>query len=109
MNRIDVPSDRKLQGKILDAQHEQQSKKISRGVMGWLLGIGDEKPGNLVGFSIIVACLMIVALGMLPFPPDVPRRELIMLIAAIIPGALGYYFGFLTGGKVGKDGFRDLQ
>jgi hypothetical protein len=100
MNRVeDFSHDRRLQGKILDAEHEQATKRLERGAMGWLLGGGKEKPGNVVGFAIIVACAMMLAIGMLNFHPDVPRKELIMLIASIIPGAIGYYFGYLAGTK----------
>jgi hypothetical protein len=54
MNNPQFSQDRKIQGKILDAKHDQESKKLSRGIMGWILGIGDEKPGNLVAFAIVV-------------------------------------------------------
>lgn len=83
--------------KVIDAQ--LKSQRIARGAMGWFLGVGGEKPGNLVAFAIITACVMVVLIGLLPFHADVPRRELIMLIATIIPGALGYYFGYLTGSR----------
>ena len=96
MNKIEVKG-RVLQEKVLDAQVAHTTKRIERGAMGWLLGIGEEKPGNLVGFAILVACAMVLLIGSVPMHADVPRRELVMLIAAIIPGALGYYFGFLTG------------
>jgi hypothetical protein len=100
MNRVeDFSHDRKLQGKVLDAEHEQATKRLERGAMGWLLGIGKEKPGNVVGFAIIISCLMVIAIGLLPFHGDVPRKELVMLIATIIPAAIGYYFGYLAGTK----------
>jgi len=102
MSKIDVGNDARLKGKLIDAQSQHTARRIERGVMGWLLGLGNEKPGNVTGFSILVACGMIIALGLINFGPDVPRRELIMLIAGIIPGALGYYFGYLTG-KGGAD------
>jgi hypothetical protein len=98
MSRLsDFPNDPRLQGKILDAKHAHTSQRIARGVMGLVLGVGKEKPGNVTGFAIIVACTMILALGFLNLHQDVPKRELIMLIAGVIPGALGYYFGYLTG------------
>lgn len=100
-NRVQLPEDPKLAGKILDAQHAQAAQRIQRGAVGWLLGSGKEKPGNVAGLAILLACLMIILLAKLDMAADVPRKELIMLIAGIIPGALGYYFGFLTGAKSG--------
>jgi hypothetical protein len=99
VSKIDVGNDSRLKGKLIDAETQHAARRIERGAMGWLLGLGDEKPGNVAGFAILIACLMIIALGLINFGPDVPRRELIMLIAGIIPGSLGYYFGFLTGKK----------
>lgn len=99
-NRVILPPDNpKLHGKVIDTQHEQAIKRIERGAMGWLCGAGKEKPGNVTALAILLACAMIIILSELNVPPDVPRKELIMLIAGIIPGALGYYFGFLTGSK----------
>lgn len=98
-NRVQLPDDPKLAGKILDAEHAQASKRIERGAVGWLFGSGKEKPGNVAGLAILLACIMIILLAELNMATDVPRKELIMLIAGIIPGALGYYFGFLGGSK----------
>lgn len=96
---LNLPKNPDLAGKILDAEHAQKSQKIARGLMGWLLGSGKEKPGNVAALAIMLACAMIILLALIDVKPDVPRKELIMLIAGIIPGALGYYFGFLTGSK----------
>lgn len=102
-NQAQLPNDPKLASKVLDAKHANTAKRIERGAMGVVLGAGKEKPGNVVGFAIIIACVMILVLAKLDFPPDVPRKELIMLIAGIIPGSLGYYFGYLTGANENKE------
>jgi len=103
MTKLDVSDDPRLKGKIIDAEHQRTAKRIERGAMGWLLGLGPEKPGNLVAFAIVVACLMILAIGLCNFHESVPRRELIMLFASMIPGAMGYYFGYLTGSAKKSD------
>lgn len=61
--------------------------------MGILFGHSNEKPGNIAGFAIIVACVMIGIIGWLPASPDFPKRELLMLFAGVVPGALGFVFG----------------
>lgn len=100
MNKLELPKNLALRGKVIDAQIEHESRRLDRGIMGAILGSGSDKPGNLAGFVIIISCLMILALAWLATPDSVPWRELIMIFASAIPTALGYFFGFLTGTKV---------
>lgn len=68
--------------------------------MGYLFGNSANQPGNVAGFAIIIACVMVAVLLFAPTSPDVPKRELLTLFASIVPGALGYYFG----SRGGRDG-----
>lgn len=88
--------------KAPDPQIQLQYKKIEGGWMGRLLGLGQAQPANIAGFSIVIASIMIIVIGLVPFYDDVPRRELIMLIASIIPASLGYYFGSISQTKAGR-------
>jgi hypothetical protein len=100
LNRLELPKNLALRGKVIDAQIEHESRRLERGIMGAILGSGPDKPGNLAGFAIVVSCFMILALAWFAKPDTVPWRELIMIFGTAIPTALGYFFGYLTGTKV---------
>ena len=99
MNKIgfDIGDDRKLKGKILDAQHIQEAKKIERGVMGWLLGIGTEKPGNVAGFAVVASFILFGAVLLFAIDtPSLSKKDALLIVAGFISLGLGFLFGRAT-------------
>ena len=43
VDRVQLPQDPKIAGKIIDAEHEQASRRIERGMMGWLFSLRKRK------------------------------------------------------------------
>src|SRR5438309_3194304 len=78
--------------RVLDAQ--LQSQRMARGAMGWLLGSGTEKPGNIAGLVVVVSFLLLA--GVLVFGADTPsfsKKDALLLVASFITLSLGYIFG----------------
>ena len=97
VDRVQLPQDPKIAGKIIDAEHEQASRRIERGMMGWLLGSGSEKPGNIAGFVVVVSFFLFG--GLLIWGLDTPslsKKDALLLVASFITLSLGYIFGRST-------------
>ena len=95
MNKIEIPTNPKLAGMVLDAEHK--SRKLEMGTLGNFMGGVTEKPGNIAGvaiFASFVALLAIIFLG--PDSPGFPKNEAVTLFGGIITGALGFLFGRTT-------------
>lgn len=91
------PDQRALAEMVLaQFRHESEAAKRDMGLIGRLFGSVREKPGNIAAFAMVLSCVMIVVVALLPGGNDFPRSNLIMLIAGVIPAALGYVFGHVT-------------
>src|SRR6476620_6033945 len=97
MNEIKLPKEKELAEKMLSAHIEEATRKQEMGAVGGFLGSRREKPGNIAACAIMVACVMIVIVSFLPGGTDFPRKEILMLLAGVIPLALVYLFGFARG------------
>ena len=85
VNKIELPEDPKLAGKILDAQARSETRRQEMGWGGKLFGNANEKPGNIAGFAILFSILMIAALVFLaPSDKQIPFNELYTLFGGII-------------------------
>lgn len=94
MNIIDLPSDKELAGKIVEAETQHTARKMEMGWVGRLFGGATEKPGNIAGAVIVLSMMMIaVASFWPPNDPQFPRRELFTLFGGLATLALGYLFG----------------
>ena len=74
--------------------HRETTQKTERGVMGWVFGMGSEKPGNVAGFAIAVSLMLTAAL--IYMPPDNPQLDadkVVTVLIGIATLALGYLFG----------------
>ncbi len=94
MNKLELPKDKELAGKVLQAQSDQETKKIERGFMGRLFGMATEKPGNIAGFVILTSLFAIVLIIVaMPDGASVTKRDAIGGFVGLITLSLGYIFG----------------
>lgn len=62
--------------------------------MGWLFGMGAEKPANIAGFAIVVCFILIAALAIwMPDSPTFTKKDAVLIFVGIISLALGFLFG----------------
>jgi hypothetical protein len=74
--------------------HRETTQKTERGVMGWVFGMGSEKPGNVAGFAIAASLILTALLIYLPPDnPDLDEDKLVTVLIGIATLALGYLFG----------------
>jgi hypothetical protein len=57
MTSVSRPSDNEdiateSMSRVAYYDHRETTQKTERGVMGWVFGMGSEKPGNIAGFSL---------------------------------------------------------
>jgi hypothetical protein len=97
MAKLELPENEIIATKLIETDSIKDQRRREQGVMGVLFGSSTNQPGNVAGFAIIIACVMVGVLLYAPASADVPRRELLTLFASIVPGALGYYFGSRNG------------
>jgi uncharacterized membrane protein HdeD (DUF308 family) len=102
--QIHLPDDKKLAAIVVQNHAAQTSRKLEMGLIGRVFGAVRDKPGNIAAFAMVLACAMIVIIALLPDHADFPRGNLLMLIAGVIPAALGYVFGHGTSSRSGKEG-----
>lgn len=99
MNKLTLPSERKLADRILQAEAEHTSRRLERGWMGMVFGTGTEKPGNVAATAILLAFAGIMILIFAPGDPDsYPRDQMFTTFGSIFTAALGYLFGQATKG-----------
>ncbi len=96
MSRIELPSDPKARGRIVEAHVATEARKTEMGLLGGLYGGLAEKPGNIAGFAITIAFIGILVLLVAPDSATFPKREALTLFGGIITGALGFLFGRTT-------------
>lgn len=75
--------------------HATRMHGMQRGIIGWCVGSGPEKAGNVATLS-IVACFAIIAAGFFKF--DFAKEfdsflKLVTIFLGIVGLALGYLFG----------------
>jgi hypothetical protein len=78
-------------GQVLQ-RHEE--RKLERGAMGWLFGMGSEKPANIAGFAIVVSFVAAIAAAF--FMTDTAsftKKDAVLGFVSIITLALGFLFG----------------
>ena len=85
MSKIDIGDDPKLKGKLIDAEHQQETQKLSRGLMGVIFGTGKEKPGNIASFVAVAAILMFgLVLAFAPDTPTLSKKDILAVIAGFV-------------------------
>lgn len=100
MAKINLPDDRELAKTVVqhDAAHTQ--KKLERGLIGWLLGDANEKPGNVAGIVAIFSFIAII--GITLFGKDgqgFTRKEQILLLLSVLTSSMSFLFGEKSGGR----------
>jgi hypothetical protein len=66
-------------------------RKLDRGIMGILIGMGAEKAGNLVGFVVLLTFIAILVIYLSRDSENTVK--IILTLISIITLSLGYYFG----------------
>lgn len=97
INKIELPADKDLAGKVLEAHSQETSQKMQMGIMGRLFGSASDKPGNIAGFAIVVFSTMFA--GVLIWGNDTPslsKKDALVLIGGFISLTLGFIFGRST-------------
>ena len=95
-NRMQLPSDPKLAGQMLQSHAATEANKVERGLIGMVFGMGSEKAGNIGAFAFFVgAVLFLVVLFAAP-TPDFPKREALLTFGGVMTTALGFIFGRST-------------
>ena len=97
MSKIDIGDDTRLKGKLIDAEHQQATQRLSRGLMGWIFGLGNEKPGNIAGFVVVASLLLfglVLAYG--SDSPSLSKKDVLLIVAGFISVSLGFLFGRAT-------------
>ena len=92
VNRIELPKDQELAGKVIASQTRQEEQKLEMGWIGRCFGSVEHKPGNIAGIAILGSILMVLAIVFFA-PAGAPTGELYTLFGGIITLALGYLFG----------------
>lgn len=97
VDHLQLPQDPKIAGKIIDSEHERESLRLGRGVMGGLFGSGDEKPGNIAGTVIVGSFLLFTAIIIWGSDsPSLSKKDALAIVAGFITLGLGYIFGRST-------------
>jgi hypothetical protein len=91
--QLNLPDDKALARKVLDADSEHKSARLQQGWLGCFFGDQANKPGNIAGLVIILSMLAMLASVLLPIAADVSRRELLVLFGGLATSALGFVFG----------------
>lgn len=95
-NQIQLPKDPRLAGQLLQSHAATQAAKVKRGAIGWLFGMGTEKPGNIGVFAFGVAAALFLVVLFSPAVPDFPKSEALLTFGGIMTTALGFIFGRVT-------------
>jgi hypothetical protein len=94
MNKFEFPENHELQGKLIEGQLANESKREERGVMGRFWGGSTEKPGNIAGFVVLVFAIMFACV--LVWGNDtasLSKKDSLAIIGGFITLALGFIFG----------------
>ena len=93
MIRYDLPDDKALAKKIIDAEAERANLRTTMGWLGIAFGDVTHKPGNIARFAMILATAMILIAMAVPQNVEIPRREIFILFGGVFTSALGFLFG----------------
>jgi hypothetical protein len=63
------------------------------GAMGWLVGMGREKPSNIAAVVILVSFAAIFGIAAIPESSGISKRDLVIVFSNAITAALGFVFG----------------
>lgn len=95
-NRIELPKDRELAGKLLQSHADVEAAKMQRGLVGAVIGMGEEKPGNIGVLAFVMAGALFLIVFFAPSTAELPKKEALLTFAGIMTTALGFVFGRAT-------------
>jgi hypothetical protein len=92
MNKVNLPEDPTLAGKVIDAEAERESKKLDRGMIGIMFGTKDHVPNN-VAASICIICMLSICVIYARSDSFADSKDPITVISGILTLGLGFLFG----------------
>ena len=98
MAKFNLPSDPTLAKTVVENDAAHTAKKLEKGIIGWLLGDSQEKPGNVAGivavFSFVAICYIII------WGKDsqsFTQKEQELLLLSVLTSSMSYLFGERSG------------
>lgn len=89
----DLPNDKLIASKIVDAESTKDLKMAEMGALGWLLGDVEHKPANISFCVIIISFIGILSIIFINIQHFDKKWEAVTLLSSIITGALGFIYG----------------
>jgi hypothetical protein len=93
MAKLELPTNPRLAGQVLQAHVDERAKNMERGFMGWLFGMSAEKPGNVAAFAFIASAAMFLLIYFGPSAADFPKSNALGIIGSVFTGSIGFLFG----------------
>jgi hypothetical protein len=97
MNELNLPKDKELAGKVVEAHAASEQTRLNRGLIGWFVGNKENVPNNVAGavaLITIVAFVAVLAVG--EDTATVSKKDALAAITSILTLALGFLFGRAT-------------
>ena len=88
----ELPDDTALAKKVIEGHTAYETTRMQQGWLGLVFGDVANKSGNVAGFAIVVAFMMMLALMFAPVAAALAEK-LFVFFGGVITLALGYMFG----------------
>ena len=100
MGLSDIPTDRKLDPKVIEAHLEDTKRQREMGKIGVLFG-SKENASIYIAFILAFILLFLIGIELLVNQTSADRIQIIQILASILLGVIGFIFGAKSSG--GKD------
>lgn len=92
MAKLELPSDPKLAGRLVQSHVDTEDKKMRRGALGVIFGMDKEKPQNAAIFAFGVSAVMFLLVYFAG--GNSPQENTVLgVIGSVFTGSIGYLFG----------------
>ena len=92
MAKLELPSDPKLAGRLVQSHVDTEDKRMRRGALGAFFGMEKEKPQNAAIFAFCVSAAMFIVVYFVG--PESPEKSTVLgVIGSVFTGSIGYLFG----------------
>lgn len=94
VDKLNLPEDTKLAGKMIDGHVRMEQTKVDRGKLGHWLGSTQNVPANIAGIiAILAAVVMIFSVAYWAGTSDFTHKDAVAALSSLVTLALGYLFG----------------